>query len=128
MKLGLLIIFAISLFDCPNNNVIAQKPVTEKWVDVNTKSDTLTFLTIGGHDYIQLDRGKEMRNGYLLPKSGAGPYRYKLLTDKISLYWTLSSDSNFYDYYFNRVDDTIVIENFYDPNLKGTRQTFKKLK
>ena len=128
MKLGLLFIIAISLLDCTDDNSVTQSNLNGKWVDTNTKTDTLTFLVVSEHDYVQLDRGLEMRNGSLLPKNGAGPYYYKILSDKISLRWTLSSSTDYNDYYFNQKDDSLVIENFYDLNSKGTKQTFVKIK
>ena len=128
MKLGLLFIFTISLLDYNDNNLLTQTKLNGKWVDINTKTDTLTFLVVGEHNYVQLDRGLEMRNGVLRPKSGFGPYYYKILPDKIFLRWTLSASTEYNDYHFNQTDDSLVIENFYDLNSKGTKQTFKKIK
>lgn len=128
MKLGLLFIFAISLLDCDDDNLLTQTKLNGKWVDIDTKTDTLTFLVVSEHDFIQLDRGLEMRNGVLRPKNGFGPYYYKILSDKISLRWTLAASTEYNDYYFNQTDDSLVIENFYDLNSKGTKQTYKKIK
>ena len=125
MKYGL-IIFAISLLGCTNDHLI---PVAlqGKWVEINTRTDTLTFGQFGGQEALRLSRGNEMRGGFSLPKYGSGPYEYKLLTNRIALYWYLSSNSSFNDYYFNQIGNTILIGNFYDANSKGTVQTFKKL-
>ena len=128
MKLGLLFIIALSLLDCGEDNSVTQTQLKGKWVDINTKTDTLTFLVVSEHDYVQLDRGLQMTNGVLRPKNGFGPYFYKVLSDKISLRWTLSSSADYNDYYFNQAGDSLIVENFYDLNSKGTMQTFVKIK
>jgi len=99
-----------------------------KWVDINTKTDTLTFGLFGGKESMILGRGKETRNGFILPKYGSGPYDYNLLTgDKISLRWTLSSNGSFNEYYLKQSGDKLTIEKFFDPSTSGTMLTFKKL-
>jgi hypothetical protein len=128
MKLELLLILLISLLDLTDNDLLAQPQLNGKWVDIDTKTDTLTFIVVSEHNYVQLDRGLEMRNGVLRPKNGSGPYQYKVLPDKISLHWTLSASMDFNDYYFNQTGDSLVIENFYDSNSKGKMKTFEKLK
>jgi len=128
MKLGLLIILAISLLDCADDNSITQTKLGGKWVDITTKTDTLTFLVVSEHDYVQLDRGLEMTNGVLRPKNGSGPYHYKILSDKISLRWSLSASGDYNDYYFNQAGDSLIVENFYDLKSKGAMQTFVKTK
>jgi hypothetical protein len=69
-----------------------------------------------------------MTNGVLRPKNGFGPYYYKILSDKISLRWTLSASGDYNDYYFNQVGDSLIVENFYDLKSKGAMQTFVKIK
>ena len=128
MKTGLRFIFAFFLLDCADNHAVAQKNLEGKWVHVETKTDTLTFLTVSDHDYVQLDRGSEMRNGVLRPKNGTGRYHYKILTDKISLRWTLSASAGYNDYYFYQSGDSLVIGKFYDLDSKWTKLTFEKLK
>jgi hypothetical protein len=99
-----------------------------KWIDVNTKTDTLTFGLIGGSAVMILARGNEIRDGSVLPKYGSGPYDYKLFTgDKISLHWTLSSNSTFTNYYFQQMGDRLTIEKFFDTSTSGTLLTFKKI-
>ena len=86
----------------------------------------------GGHldleslDVMTLARGKERRNGHLLPKTGAGLYEYKLKDGTISLYYMLSSNDKFDDYNFKRAGDQLTIDNFYDSSL-GKALTFNKL-
>ncbi|MCB0458927.1 MAG: hypothetical protein KDC74_02785 [Flavobacteriaceae bacterium] len=97
-----------------------------KWIEVKTKTDTLIFKSWESIETMTLNRGKEVRDGQLLPKSGSGPYEYKLATGKISLYWMLSSSYSFNDYNFKRTGDTFVIGNFYN-SPSGTTLTFKKI-
>ena len=128
MKQGLTIILALTLLSCTGDNVTTLTDLNGKWVDINTKTDTLTFGLFGDKESIILGRGKEKRDGFILPKYGSGPYDYKLLTgDKISLRWTLSSNSNFNDYYFKQSGDKLTIEKFFDTTTSGTMLTFKKL-
>ncbi len=127
MNLGLLFILVISLLDCADENSVMQTKLKGKWVDINTKTDTLTFLVVSEHDYVQLDRGLEMTNGCLRPKNGFGPYYYKILSDKISLRWTLSSSTDYNDYNFTQAGDSLIVENFYDLNSKGVMQIFVKI-
>jgi hypothetical protein len=128
MKQGLIIVFALSLFSCSTDNVTTSTELNGKWVDIHTKTDTLTFGLFGDQESMLLGRGREMRNGSLRPKHGSGPYYYKLLaSDTISLRWTLSSNSNFNNYYFKQTGDRLTIEKFFDTTTPGTMLTFKKL-
>jgi hypothetical protein len=128
MKQGSIIVFALSLLSCSTDNVTTSTELNGKWVDIHTKTDTLTFGLFGDQESMVLGRGREMRNGVLRPKIGAGPYNYELLTsDTISLRWTLSSNSNFNDYYFKQTGDRLTIEKFFDTTTPGTMLTFKKL-
>jgi hypothetical protein len=128
MKQGLIIIFALALLSCTSDNVATLTDLNGKWIDINTKTDTLAFELFGDKESMILGRGKETRDGFLLPKYGSGPYDYKLLIgDKISLRWTLSSNRNFNDYYFKQSGDKLTIEKFFDTTTSGTMLTFKKL-
>jgi hypothetical protein len=99
-----------------------------KWVDINAKTDTLTFKHMGNSDYMILGRGIVNNFGSPRPKAGSGPYHYKLSkADVISLRWSLSSDSNYKDYFFKVSDDTITIENFFDAPRRGVMLTFKRI-
>ncbi|MDH5366667.1 MAG: hypothetical protein OEW67_06750 [Cyclobacteriaceae bacterium] len=122
-----LFISAIILFSCTDNNLNTEAILEGKWVEVNTKTDTLTFGLLGGQESMTLSRGVEMINGSLLPKRGSGSYDYKLITEKISLRYHLSSNSAFTDYHFKYATNRIEIENFYSTSLAGTIQTFEKI-
>lgn len=110
MKNALMAILALILLDCSQDSVTTMTDLNGNWVDMSTKTDTLTFGSFGDQAYLILARGKEIINGNLLPKYGSGPYHYKLLTgDSISLHWTLSSNSNFANFYFKQTGDRITI-------------------
>jgi hypothetical protein len=128
MKYGLFILI-IFLSGCTYNNLNTNQVTLEgKWVDINSKTDTLSFGFFGGKESIMLGRGKEMRDGFLVPKYGSGPYDYKLLqVDKISLHWALSSNGSFIDYYFRQTGDRLIIGNFFNAANPGTLLTFKKI-
>ena len=99
MKHGLIFILVLILLSCGNDNVTTLTDLNGKWVDINTKTDTLTFGLLGDKEALILGRGKEIRNGFLIPNYGSDPYEYELLTDTISLRWVASSSLNFKRYY-----------------------------
>ncbi|MDH5381466.1 MAG: hypothetical protein OEW75_11470 [Cyclobacteriaceae bacterium] len=128
MKYGLLIIWAV-LISCTDEHLnMNQVSLEGKWVDINTTTDTLSFEIFGDRDSMVLERGKETRDGFLLPKYGSGPYEYKLISgEKISLRWSLSSSSFFNDYYFKQEGNTLTVEEFFDTATPGKLLTFKKI-
>lgn len=128
MKHGLAVVLVTALFSCSNDNLTTSIALEGNWVDIITRTDTLTFGLFGDRESLVLRRGKEVRDGFLLPKDGSGSYDYKVLTDdKISLRWDLSSNSKFNDYYFKQYGDKLTIEKFFDTTTAGTMLTFKKL-
>ncbi len=62
---------------------------------------------------MNLKRGKEIKDGNMLPISGSGPYRYNLAEQKTALYWVLSSDSKYNDYNFEVMGNGLKIGKFY---------------
>jgi hypothetical protein len=127
MKYGLFLLIAVFLScskdDAKHENFSDSK---EKWVETQSRTDTIYFEILDGLDLLYLNRGKEIRNGSLLPKGKSGPYQYRVTGDKISLYWMLSSNSAFNDYYFKIDDKTLSIGNFYESEV-GEILTFEKL-
>ena len=80
-------------------------------------------------DFFDLDRGKESRNGYTLPKAASGFYSYSLSADSIKLQWLLSSSSLQHQYHFKVSKETFTIGNFYQEyNGLGETLTFEKVK
>lgn len=117
-----------ALWSCSDNNSGLTTPVElqGRWVEVGYRTDTLTFRSSANSDVVTLARAKEIKNGHVLPKSGSGPYEYKVAGSKIFLYWTLSSSSTFNEYDFIRAGNRLTVGNFYDPNL-GATLVFEKL-
>lgn len=104
----LFLAFTMICTGCKKEDVSLQLNGT--WVEAKDKSDTIVFRNDGRFD---LNRGKEMRNGHLLPKYGSGSYEYKVSADSIALYNGLSSCYCFKDYYFEVQNGTIRIGDFY---------------
>ena len=127
MKYGLLIL-VLTLLGCSENETeqLSSSELRGKWIETKTRMDTISFELLGDAEVMNLERGKEIRNGNLLPKNGSGPYNYNLLSEKISLNWMLSSNSSFNDYYFKIIDNRLNIGNFYE-STSGEILTFEKL-
>ncbi len=125
-----LILFALAFLSCSeedtNTVTVTSSDLKGKWIEIETRTDTLSFELLGDSEMMILNRGKEIRNGFLLPKYNSGPYNYKLAEEKISLYWMLSSNASFKDYYFKVKNTRLQIGNFYNSE-SGETLTFEKL-
>jgi hypothetical protein len=127
MKISLLLLLGLALISCENNDISSTGSLEGKWVDIKTKTDTLIFDKSIAPNVFLLRRGKEIQNGHLLPKSGAGMYEFKLLPEKISVYNLLSSCYCFKEYFFLYTGSQLTVENFYDDNANRVLHTFQKL-
>ena len=127
MKYGLFLL-VLTFLCCSKDDTksLTSTNLKGKWIETGTRLDTLSFESLDNLDIMNLNRGKELRNGNLLPKPKSGPYTYKLLEGKISLNWVLSSNSSFNDYYFKVIDNRLNIGNFYGSASGGTL-TFERL-
>ncbi len=110
-----IILIILTLLNCSKKDIknTTSADLKGKWVEAAMKTDTLSFESLENLEIMYLNRGVEMKDGYLLPKAGSGPYVYKLSQEKISILWMLSSNSSYNDYYFNRLENRIEIGNFY---------------
>ena len=122
--LFILILIISALCGCTKSESIMM-PLDGSWVDISTSSDTIIFTQFGTDPAFELRRGPEERNGYLLPRYGAGIYCYKITGDTIALEDLLSSAGGYINFYFKQnTDGSFVIGNFYDqafsPNEKIT--------
>ena len=126
----LLLLISLFYFSCDdeNNSNPVSATLDGKWINVQAPTDTLIFDSALGDNYFVLARGKEVRDGFLLPKPGAGIYEFKLKSNLISVYNTISSCYCFHDYYFQKKASMLVIGNFYDPASQNQHETFKRLK
>ena len=123
--IGLLLILTIS---CKKDR-IETPPISGIWIETIHKSDTLVFEN--EYPSFTLNRGTEIRDGYLLPKYSSGPYSYEIVQDSISLRWGLSSYSGSFKYYFNldEKNEHIKIGNFFIDSLyhDNVTLTFSRL-
>lgn len=117
MKKSLLIgLLSLLLISCEKNDT-EKVPLDGTWIEATHKTDTLVFDH--QHTFFNLNRGTEIRNGYLLPKYLSGSHFYEIRKDSISLRWVFSSSSYGKNYYFN-VDSKngqIRIGNFFVDSL-----------
>jgi hypothetical protein len=122
MKYGIITVFVFSILSCTNDKVDMpnSKDLRGEWIEINTKTDTLSFEILNGKEYMMLKRA-------VLTQTGL--YEYKFLpNDEISIHWTLAGTFNsFNDYYFKQTGDKLSIGNFYD-SPSGAILTLQKLK
>ena len=78
MKYPIIIIAVLAVMGC-SNDFSPNLPTTEKWVEIGTRTDTLSFETWESMGMMLLNRGREHRNGHDSPKYWSGPYEYTLL-------------------------------------------------
>ena len=122
--IGLLFFVLVS---CEKNNT-EKAPIVGIWVESTQKTDTLVFDDL--NTMVNLNRGTEIRNGYLLPKYSSGLYSYELKQDSISLRWLLSSSSYGNNYFFKieLENDQLKIGNFFVDSLdKHATLTFSRI-
>lgn len=123
LSLLLFLIFA----SCGDDNNISPLSLEGSWVNTKNKTDRLIFNSDLSPNMFRLERDKEMKNGQLIPKRGAGIYEFKIKGNQISVYNTISSCYCFNDYFFDHSPSSIVVGNFYDENAKENLQNFRKL-
>jgi hypothetical protein len=128
-----LLLFIIA---CEKNSEYSNFELMGTWLEQADRTDTLDFTKFGSDLAINLRRGSEFHNGYLLPKYGAGYYAYELIgSDTIGLCYFLSSScikglpNSYTKYYFQKVkENTFKISNFYNPDNSEEVLTFSRLK
>lgn len=123
-----LMLSATLFLSCTKNEPKNENSINgiEKWVEAQSRLDTIYFESWDSLDLLHLNRGKEVRDDYLLPKAYSGPYNYSISGERISLNWMLSSNSAFNDYYFKINGNQMEIGNFYELEA-GEILTFEKL-
>lgn len=102
--------------------------LTGSWLEVIHQTDTLAFDPQNG--MLTLNRGKEMRGGFLLPKYHSGPYIYKVEQDSITLLWLFSSSSSGKRYYIHQetINGKLKVQNFFVDSLgKSVILNFTKI-
>lgn len=118
----------IILLGC-TNNTLAPTPIdlNGKWVEINSRKDTIIFdRNIDSDDRrLFIFKGQNEIKGY--SKLYSSIYEYKVKGEKISIYNTLSSCYCFTDYTFKPSIDKFFIENFYSQNSNGQLETFERV-
>ena len=128
MKKLLFIVFVLVTSTSCDKNDIENSTLNGVWIETIHKTDTLVFDN--QHTGFILNRGTEIRNGYLLPKYLSGPYMYEIENDSISLRWGASSSSyaNKYCFKLDSKNKEIKIGNFFVDSINtGVILTFTKV-
>ena len=130
MKKLLFFVWVILISTSCEKNYIENSTIAGVWVEASHKTDTLVFDNQTTELSLNLKRGTEIRNGYLLPKYLSGPYMYEIENDSISLRWGASSSSYANKYYFklDSKNKEIKIGNFFVDSINtGVILTFTKV-
>lgn len=105
------------------------KTLEGTWIKVPGLSDTIVFRNDISEtaQYFELNRGREMRDGHLLPKYGSGIYHFKIQNDSISVL-SLFSSCLCYDTYYFSLSRTLSVGDFYENKSTGKTLTFVKIR
>jgi len=125
----------ILFFSCSKDEFTDQTTLSKNlegsWVEVDTKTDTIIFISSDNSGIFWFQRGYEIRNGYRLPIIGSTGYFYEIDSDSITLVDGLLSIWNENTYYFNfdKPNLTINIGNF-SQHIDSNKPilTFRKIK
>ena len=134
MKIKILIINVIFLtlfiFSGCENNKVNTSGLKGTWVEIDTKTDTIIFKTNDQSGTFLLYRGFEIKNGYVLPKIGSGPYSYNIIDDKIKIVDLFSSiaEGNYFYFSFDQGHELFQIGMFSFFETNKAILTFKKIK
>ena len=124
----LILCFSLLWYGCQKETVTTTPP-EGTWVEITQKTDTMVFDL--PNKMMILNRGKELRSGYLLPKYSSGPYLFELTGDSISLRWMASSSmtKNRYPFKIEMAKKQLIIGNFFMEGVdKKATLTFLKIK
>lgn len=125
----ILAVFAFLSIGCDNDELNIDS-IQGSWVESSNLTDTLIFDSNEFEGWLSLNRGKEMRNDYMLPKIGSGLYDYKISGDSIQLQNLLMSCFCPKSYTFEILSDenSIKIGNFFNPDIPlGELLIFEKI-
>lgn len=115
-NLFLLLLLLVILSGCEKKEKEMDQ-LTGSWLEASHQTDTLVFDPPKG--MMILNRGKEMRGGFLQPKYHSGPYIYKVKQDSIMLLWLFSSSSSGKRYYIHQeaINGKLKVQNFFVDSL-----------
>jgi hypothetical protein len=121
MNKSLLIGFILLVLMGCEKDLIETQQLKGTWVESEFKSDTIVFGNMP--EMLTLNRGKELRDSFLLPIYHSGPYTYQIDNDSINIRWGLSSTLVTSKYYFefDNKNDRIKIGNFFIDSLSSNK-------
>jgi hypothetical protein len=111
--------------DEPKNNSLKGS-----WIESSSLADTLIFETNEFEGLLYLNRGKELREGHMLPKIGSGPFFYEISEDSLFLRHIASSCSCTQNYSFTMLPEEgkLKVGNFFNDDIPlGELLIFEKL-
>lgn len=119
-KVFLIGFMLIAVIGC-EKDLIETQQLKGTWVESEFKTDTIVFGNMP--EMFTLNRGKEMRDSFLLPIYHSGPYTYQIETDSINILWGLSSTlvSSKYYFEFDNKNDRLRIGNFFIDSLSNNK-------
>lgn len=107
----------IIIFSCNKENVDIN--LSGSWVESSQNKDTIIFEQ--NSTMLELKRGKELRNGHLVPLLGSGLYIFEIRGDSIGLHASYSSLACCFQHYryfnYNNQKQIIQIGNFFVDSL-----------
>ncbi len=108
LSLCILILPSCQKDDFPDPDSLP-KGLTGSWVEVHTLADTIVFTSNSDNGFFILQKGFEIRNGYLLPVIGSTIYLYEISPGSIKLKDGTSSNSYEPSYYFHLDEQDLII-------------------
>lgn len=74
------IIMVLTFLGCSKNDkdLVDSSNLNGQWIETQLRLDTLSFDFSDSLKIMNLKRGKELKDGYLLPKPKSGSYTYQL--------------------------------------------------
>ena len=68
-----LILFVLAFLGCTDDSTAVDiSDLRGKWIEIETRTDTLSFELVSDSEIMSLNRGTEIRSGNLLPKYNSG--------------------------------------------------------
>lgn len=134
MKIRMLLFLLVAMFGCAEENDpmgthVLPVDLVGIWVDKNTSTDTLEFIKLeDGSSLMSLNRGRVSSQGHDLPKIGSGLYMFELKNNAITLQYSLSSNWNPTDFFFQYNPLQLKIGRFFESENPASILTFRKVK
>jgi hypothetical protein len=130
LSFGILILNSCQKDEFPDPGLLP-KGLAGSWVEVHTLADTISFISNSDTGIFILQKGFEIRNGYLLPTIGSTGYTYAIFENNIKLKDVSSSFWKESSYYFQFDEKNLILKigkfsNYIEVN--KSILTFRKIK